>query len=166
MTINNERTGLIAIEEAELFANQEVIFSIPVPDNYNRKIQHLNDIHKYIQDGISANIYNNGKIQPIFLEFDTKDNVLFYKSKNGKVFFYVNKEINLKIEDTKGLYSKILKLIFNFFSIPYNNSKLINSYVGTKYRERFKNHKFIILTLNNPQELDRIFIKENIFFVN
>jgi len=148
----NNLKGLIAISEAQDDGPQTVFFCIPIDKNKAERINTLVDFVEVFNHGISTKIMDYGQSKTINLDFEYNFNSLKFpkfttKIKGLKVDFHLSK-LNLTTKEfqTNSIFD------FDFY------------YMGNKLND-LTNYRFIILEPNWKQ-LDELFIKEDIVFVD
>lgn len=148
----NHLRGLVTISEAEIDSPQNIIFCIPIEKFHVDRINNLQDFTEMFKQGISTKIMDYGETQIINLDFEYNYNSLrmpkFIAKIKGHIIDFYLSPINLNGENTQ--YSSIFN--FDFY------------YEGSKF-ENLRNSRFIILEPNWNQ-LDELFIKEDIVFVD
>jgi len=157
LTSHKNHKGLISILEAESDAPQNVVFCVPIQDDIASDIETIFDFVSYFREGISTRIKHNGKTTVIHLKLFNEfgipilDKINSFpkfttKLENHQVDFYLSRA-NFNEKDEK----KLLE-INNFYS-------------GDQFYEELRNKKLVILQPNWTQ-LDNLFLKEGILFID
>lgn len=144
----NGEKGLITIKESGDHYQPNICFCIPFPKLDHVKLRSSSSFFK-LPYKVGSMISNNGESEEIWMKRDKEREELIATVKTSKVIFKISNDLNFEKNRIKRIW------------IP-----LKNKYVGDDRTYKYRNHRFLILTIMNIQALDELFFENRIFFIN
>ena len=191
----NGQRGLIEITEADEFAQQEILYTIPVEESIARDIESKKEFFEFIgETPIEAKIITDRrplkidikakKLKQLFIA-EIQDQILYFKIdeklnfkqtfgslvrpkiKKRNLFNLIRAAILILGLIIKDIFSSILlEGMLKTYTDVLPKDGIKNIYIGSESEEEYENYRFLILTLVNNTTMENLYLKNKTFFVN